>query len=112
MRIVFDTFAKINHESPSRSDILYKGPQLTPQLYDILLRFRSYPIVLIADIEKAFLQIAIKETGRNFLRFLWFEEKDVMFFIDKKRFITLQGSTSKTHLSKTNTYRIPTEFGK
>lgn len=74
MRIVFDASAKINHESPSLNDILYKGPQLTPQLYDIPLRFRSYPIVLIADIEKAFLQIAIKETDRNFLRFLWFDD--------------------------------------
>ncbi|XP_057312293.1 uncharacterized protein LOC130653800 [Hydractinia symbiolongicarpus] len=74
MRIVFDASAKINHESPCLNDILYKGPQLTPQLYVVLLRFRSYPIVLIADIEKAFLQIAIKETDRNFLRFLWFDD--------------------------------------
>ena len=38
---------------------------------DILLRFRSYPVALTADIEKAFLMISIAETDRDALRFLW-----------------------------------------
>ena len=72
VRIVFDASAK--SMGPSLNDCLYKGPQLTPLIYDILLRFRSYAVALTADIEKAFLQISIDDTDRNYLRFLWFED--------------------------------------
>ena len=39
----------------------------------ILLRFRIYTIVVLADIEKAFLQIGIQEYERDVTRFLWFK---------------------------------------
>ena len=38
-----------------------------------MLRFRSHQVGIIADIEKAFHQIAIDERNRKFLRFLWFD---------------------------------------
>ena len=38
---------------------------------DILLRFRTYPVALIANIEKAFLMVSILEEDRDALRFLW-----------------------------------------
>ena len=72
LRIVFD--ASSNQTGESLNNCLDKGPQLTPLLYDILLRFRQYPIALTADIEKAFLQIRVAEEDRNYLRFLWFED--------------------------------------
>lgn len=71
LRIVFDASAKGN--GPSLNDCLKKGPQLTPLLFDILLRFRSQLVALTADIEKAFLQISIAEEDRDYLRFLWFD---------------------------------------
>ena len=43
------TFTKL----PSLNDCLYKGPHLTPLLYDILLRFRLHVVALTSDIEKA-----------------------------------------------------------
>ena len=43
-------------------------------MFDILLRFRTFKTALVADIEKAFLQIAINEHDRDFLRFLWFDD--------------------------------------
>ena len=55
------------------NEYLHKGPQTTPLIFDILLRFRTFNIALAPDIEKAFLQIAINETDRDFLRFLWFD---------------------------------------
>ena len=71
LRIVFDASAKGN--GPSLNDCLKKGPQLTPLLFDILLRFRSQLVALTADIEKAFLQISIAKEDRDYLRFLWFD---------------------------------------
>lgn len=53
---------------------LYAGPPLTPLIFDILLRFRAEKIVLIADIEKAFLNVGVKENEQDYLRFLWFED--------------------------------------
>ena len=41
---------------------------------DIILRFRTHRIALIADIEKAFLQFSIEEGDRDALRFLWFDD--------------------------------------
>ena len=71
-RIVFDASAKGN--GPSLNECLYKGPQLTPLIFDILLRFRTFVITLTAVIEKAFFQISINPKDRDYLRFLWFED--------------------------------------
>ena len=45
----------------------------------MLLRFRFNPIGIIADIEKAYLQISVADSHRDFLRFLWFDDifKDI-----------------------------------
>ena len=49
---------------------LYKSPQITPLVFYILIRFRSFTIALTSDIEKAFLQSSINENDRDYLRFL------------------------------------------
>ena len=72
LRVVFDESAR--SKAPSLNSCLDKGPQLTPLLFDILIRFRSKNVPLAGDIEKAFLQIAISENDRNYLRFLWFDD--------------------------------------
>ena len=53
-------------------NVLYKGLCLNADLYSLLLKFRVHPIVLTADIEKAYLQININEEHRDYLRFLWY----------------------------------------
>ena len=50
LRIVFDASAKIL--GPSLNECLYKGSQLTPLVFDILLRFRVQVIAFAADIEE------------------------------------------------------------
>ena len=67
VRAVYYTSAK--NKGPSLSECLYKGPCLNPLLYDILLRFRIHNYGLIADIEKAYLQISVVPEHRNYLRF-------------------------------------------
>lgn len=43
---------------------------------DILLRFRLNKCAFIADIEKAFLMIAVAEHDRDVLRFLWIDDME------------------------------------
>ena len=43
-------------------------------IFDLLLCFRMHPIVMTADIEKAFLQIGNEKADSNFLRLLWFDD--------------------------------------
>ena len=50
------------------NDSLHVGPKFEQRILDILHWFRTYPVVLAADIEKAFL---ISEEDRDALRFLW-----------------------------------------
>lgn len=72
VRIVF--YASSNSNGPSLNDCLLKGPQLTPLLFYILIRFRYFTVALTADIEKALLQIGIAEENRDLLRFLRFDD--------------------------------------
>ena len=53
------------------NECLYPGPPLQNHLWDILVRARIYPILSTSDIEKAFLQIRIREQKRDSLRFFW-----------------------------------------
>ncbi|XP_064469664.1 uncharacterized protein LOC135384387 [Ornithodoros turicata] len=72
MRVVFDA---LSHSSncASLNDHLEKEPKVQPDLLDTLLRFRTHPVGITADIEKAFLQISVDERDRDALGFLWFD---------------------------------------
>ena len=71
VRIVYDASCKDRESGVSLNDCLHTGPPLTPLMLDILLRFREKAIVLIGDIEKAFLNIEVSPDDRDYLRFLW-----------------------------------------
>ena len=43
-------------------------------MLDVVIRFRQEKIALVADIEKAFLQIRLAEVDRNAVRFFWVED--------------------------------------
>lgn len=72
LRIVYDASAKIS--GSSLNDCLHAGPKFDQKILDLLLRFRAHRIALTADIEKAFLMIAISEKDRDVLRFLWVDD--------------------------------------
>jgi len=44
---------------------------ILPDLCGLLVRFRLYLVVILADIEKAFLQFGIQTFDRDVTRFLW-----------------------------------------
>ena len=69
VRVVYDGGVKRKNKV---NEALQKGPALNTHMYELLLKFRIYPIVITADIEKAYLQIEVDKKHRNFLRFLWY----------------------------------------
>ena len=71
VRIVFDASSKECKRAVSLNDCLHVGPSLTPQLFHVLLRFRERRVALVADIEKAFLNVEVDKCDRDVLRFLW-----------------------------------------
>ncbi len=73
-RVVYDASSKPMKVLNSLNDCLFKGPSLTPHLFDVLLRFRLHLVAFICDIQKAFLQIRVAEEDRDALRFLWFDD--------------------------------------
>ena len=74
LRIVFDASSKEGKRGTSLNDCLHVGPSLTPLLFDILVRFRENSVVLIGDIEKAFLNVEVDKEDRDYLRFLWVKD--------------------------------------
>jgi hypothetical protein len=70
-RMVFDASAKPQPTSNSINECMYPGPPLQPLLWDILVRARMSPYLLIGDVEKAFLQIALSEEDRDAFRFIF-----------------------------------------
>ncbi|XP_046445140.1 uncharacterized protein LOC124194797 [Daphnia pulex] len=73
IRPVFDGAARSKY-GPSLNDVLETGPNLNPDLLSVLMRFRMNQIAWIADIEKAFLNIALQPEDAEAVRFLWPKE--------------------------------------
>ncbi|GBM11893.1 hypothetical protein AVEN_209599-1 [Araneus ventricosus] len=70
LRIVFDGSAhEDGHLSLNQS--LYTGPNLHPNIFELLLRFRENPVAFTADVKSAFLQIELDVPDRDFTRFFW-----------------------------------------
>jgi len=72
LSIVYDASAREN--GSALNDCLHTRPSLTPDILDILLRFRVQPILLVADKEKALLMIAVRKEDRDVMRFLWVDD--------------------------------------
>ena len=77
VRVVFDASCKSQSDELSLNDRLERGPNCIPLLFDVMVRFRVHTVALIADIEKAFLQIEIRPEDRDYLRFLWLDDVSV-----------------------------------
>ena len=76
IRIFYDASAKPNKDSVSLNGCQETGPPLQNSLWHILIRSCFRPILLCRDIEKAFLQIRIRESERDVLRFHWVKNSD------------------------------------
>ena len=118
---MFNCSFRPTKESNSLNDCLYKGPNLTENLGDVLLKFRTKKYAYVADISKAFLRIGLKETDRDVTKFLWPERpqeensplriyrfKSVLFGSCSSPFLLC--STLKTHFQKSDYPEIGQSF--
>ena len=71
VRIVYDASTKANNEAPSLNQCLNPGPPLQNYHCNILVRMGFHPVLLSGDINQAFLQVRIRKSDRNALRFHW-----------------------------------------
>ena len=74
IRVVFDSAAEC--DGLSLNKLLLSGPDITNNLFGVLLRFRENPVAMVADIEQMFHCFQVKEEHRDPLRFLWYKDND------------------------------------
>ena len=89
IKIVYDASAKKKNGMRSLNECLSRGPIILEDMCALLLRFRTKRIGLIADIEKAFLQVGLQEQDRDVTRFLWIKDtktKEINNNIETYRF--------------------------
>jgi len=76
IRVVFDCSARFG--GTSLNDQLLQGPDLTNRLVGVLTRFCQGLIAFMSDIDAMFYQVRVPEGQRDFLRFLWWPDGDLM----------------------------------
>ncbi|GFU76788.1 integrase catalytic domain-containing protein [Trichonephila clavipes] len=70
MRILFD--ANFHEDGqPSLNDCIWSGENLNPNIFHLIISFRLNTIAITADIERAFLQISLRDEDRDAVRFLF-----------------------------------------
>ena len=74
LRIVFDASAETRKKNQSLNESLHRGPVILEDLCGLLLRFRLHKVALVADVEKAFLQVGLQPDDRDVTRFLWLKD--------------------------------------
>ena len=67
-RVVFDASAKFN--GLSLNDVICQGPKLQRDIFDVMIRFRRFPVTLVCDIAEMYLRIGISPSSTPFHRFL------------------------------------------
>ena len=70
LRVVFDGSAATT-SGVSLNQSLMIGPTLHPTLGAILIKFRSYPIAITADISKMYREVSLSTADKDLHRFLW-----------------------------------------
>ena len=120
MRIVYDASARATPEVPSLNDCLYTGQPLQNKIWVILVQQRTYPVGVAADIKQAFLQIRVKESERNALKFHWqpsinaevetYRFTRVLFGLAPSPF--LLGGVIESHLDASWSMRYPEEVAR
>uniref|UniRef100_A0A8D8VU26 Integrase catalytic domain-containing protein n=1 Tax=Cacopsylla melanoneura TaxID=428564 RepID=A0A8D8VU26_9HEMI len=115
LRVVYDASAKVRGQH-SLNDYLFKGPRMLEDLVQFLILFRMNSTAIVADIEKAFLQVGLQPDDRDVTRFVWLKDvnssvhpdnlvhyrfKRVPFGIVSSPF--LLAATIKHHLSQIST---------
>ena len=70
LRVVFYESAATS-TGVSLNQLLQIGPTLHPTLATILIKFRSYPVALTADVAKMYREVELAPEDRDLHRFIW-----------------------------------------
>ena len=70
IRVVFDGSA-ISSTGISLNQILQVGPTIQPTLVNLLLKFRTYPVALSADVSKMYREVELAPADRDLHRYIW-----------------------------------------
>ena len=70
LRVVFDGSA-VTTSGLSLNNALMVGPTIQPTLSNILLKFRTYPVALNADISKMYREVQLSSEDKDLHRLLW-----------------------------------------
>lgn len=90
IRIVFICSLKFN--GISLNDNLLQGPDLTSNLFVVLLRFRQAPVAFVADVRKMFYQVRVPKHHANLMRFFWFDSNNKI--VEFRVLVHVFGATS------------------
>ena len=74
VRVVFNASFRPSKNALCLNDCIHQGPNLLVNMLNILIRFRLFNVVLLSDIEKAYLRIGLHESDRDAARFLWLKD--------------------------------------
>jgi len=74
--IVYDCSCRQPPHYPCLNDCLEVWPPFLIDFCRLLLRFQTYNITIVTDVDKAFLQVQLHEVDRKFTLFFWFSETD------------------------------------
>ena len=72
MRVVLDCSAK--YRGVSLNSELLQGPDMMNQMAGVFIRFREELFAIIGDIKAMYLQVAVPEHQRRYIRFLWWPD--------------------------------------
>ncbi|UYV74269.1 K02A2.6-like, partial [Cordylochernes scorpioides] len=109
MRIVFDASAK-SENNVSLNQFLHKGPKIQQDVFFILLRFRTYPVAITADIEKMYRQIRIHPEDADYQRILWRPSPEEPV-VDYRLLTVTYGTTSAPFLAMRTLQQLAEDEG-
>lgn len=97
VRVVFDASCK-NQSGVSLNDLLMTGPTLQPELRHLIMRWRQYPVCLVADIVKMYRMVKVAEEDTDYQRIVWRDhvEKEIK---DYKLVTVTFGTASAPYLA-------------
>ena len=72
---MYDASARAQEKAPWINECLHTGPPLQNKLWSVTVRNRLHPVAVAGDLRRVFLQVRIRETERDALRFHWIADK-------------------------------------
>lgn len=91
LRVVFDGTAQPSNGSALNDELLV-GPTLQQDLRDLIIRWRTHKICLLADVKQMYRQILVSREDADYQRILWRESP--LANVVEKRLLTVTYGTS------------------